>query len=170
MTQFSQFEIVFSASTRCIYSACRQTCYVASMCKFYMYAVTGYSNTKYNMKCSLRDNHDLTAQLCMLLQCANMYIVTGHSNIKYKTKYNFFQLWQFERYTLQICKSKPQINQLSIIITGLLIPNFASNVQEYFKDGRPKSTWQSQNPSTHSDIQQMPKIVFQSMRIVIILL
>ncbi len=80
------------------------------------------------MKCSLRDNHDLTAQLCMLLQCANMYIVTGHSNIKYKTKYNFFLLWQFERYTLQICKSKPQINQLSIIITGLLIPNFASNV------------------------------------------
>ncbi len=44
--------------------------------------------------------------------------------------------------------------QLSIIITSLLTPNFACNVKEYFKNGGPKSTYQSQNAlcGTPSDI------------------
>ncbi len=45
----------------------------------------------------------------MLLQCANMYAGNGRSNTKYNMKYNtlLFWPWQFERHTLQICKSKP---------------------------------------------------------------
>ncbi len=44
--------------------------------------------------------------------------------------------------------------QLSIIITGLLTPNFECNAEEYFQDGGPKSTCQSQNAlcGTPSDI------------------
>ncbi len=43
--------------------------------------------------------------------------------------------------------------QLLLIISELSTPNFACNVSEYFKDGRPKSTCQSQNalPATDSD-------------------
>ncbi len=69
---------------------------------------------------------------------------------------------QFERHTLHGIAT-----QLSIIITGLLTPNGACNIQERFKDGRPMSTCQSQNAlcGTQVDIQQMPKTVSQYMRI-----
>ncbi len=44
--------------------------------------------------------------------------------------------------------------QLSIIISNVLTPNVACNVLDYFQDGRPMSTGQSQNalPATDSDI------------------
>ncbi len=44
--------------------------------------------------------------------------------------------------------------KLSIIIADVLTPSFACNVLEYFKDGGPMLTGQSQNaqPATNSDI------------------
>ncbi len=73
----------------------------------------------------------LAGRHTMLLQCENMYTGTGHSNTKYNINSNFVWLWL--------------TTQLLTIITSLLTPNFTCNVLEYFKDGRPKSTCQSQN-------------------------
>ncbi len=104
-----------------------------------------------------------------MLQGVNMYAGSGHSSTKYNTKYHFLDLGSL-RDTL--CRfaivNHCLTTQLSIVIIGLLTKYSACNVQEYVKDGRPKSTCQSQNAlcSTHSDIQWMPKTVAQSMRIV----
>ncbi len=49
----------------------------------------------------------------MLFQCTDMYARPGHSNTKYSMKYNIFGLGSL-RDTLQICKSKPQINHTII--------------------------------------------------------
>ncbi len=64
----------------------------------------------------------------MLLQCTNMYARTGHSN----TKYNLFglltkvsslrdTLWRFAKVSQYLT------TQLSLIVTGLLIPDIACN-------------------------------------------
>ncbi len=82
----------------------------------------------------------------MLLQCANMYEGTGHSNTKHNTKYNIFGLGTLRDTLCRFVKVNHVLaTQLSIIITCLLTPNCACNVEEYFKDGGPKSTCQSQN-------------------------
>ncbi len=78
-----------------------------------------------------------------------VYLI-GHSNTKYKidgivylsdTLYIFTEV--NHDFNTQPLKS----------ISGLLTPNFACNVQSYFKDGKLKSTCQSQNalPATDSD-------------------
>ncbi len=72
-----------------------------------------------------------TGRHTVLLQCANMYAGTGHSN----TKYNVFGLGSL----------KDTLFRFAIINTGLLTPNFACNVLEYFEGDRPKLTYQSQN-------------------------
>ncbi len=114
--QFSQSEITFSVSTRCLCIClfCQQ---VGVLCSF-------------------------NVQICMLdlvIQIQN----TIQNTILWP--------WQFESHTLQ---NHDLTQHLSIIITGLVTPNFACNVQEYFKDGKPKSNCQFQNVlcDTHSDI------------------
>ncbi len=91
----------------------------------------------------------------VLLQCANMYARTGCSNTKYNKKYSVCGFGSLRDTLCRFAKVNHDLTtQLSIIITGLLTPNFACNVYEYFKDGWPKSTCQSQNAlyGTHSDI------------------
>ncbi len=83
----------------------------------------------------------------MLLKCANLYYGTGHSNTKYNTKYKCFDLGSLRDTLCSFAKVKRDLTtQLSLIITGLLTPNFACNVEEYFKDDRPS---QSVNPRMH---------------------
>ncbi len=88
-----------------------------------------------------------------------MYAGTGHSNTKDFMKYILFGFGSLRDTLCRFAKDKPKINhhltiQLSIIITGLLIPNFACNVLECFHDDGPTSTCQTQNAlcGTHSDI------------------
>ncbi len=70
----------------------------------------------------------------MLLQCANMYIRTGHSNTKYNMKYNLFGLGSLRDTLCRFAKVNNDLTtQLSIIITGLLTPNFAFNVYRIFQ-------------------------------------
>ncbi len=88
----------------------------------------------------------------MLLQCANMYARTGHSNTKYNAKYNYFGLGSLRHTFCRFAKVNHDLTtQLSTIVTGLLTPNFTCNVKEYFKDGGPKSTCQSQNALCGTD-------------------
>ncbi len=81
----------------------------------------------------------------MLLKCAYKYARTGHSKTKY-TMNNFCGFGNLRDTFCRFANVNNDLNiKLSIIITGLLTPNFACNVKEYFKDGGPKSTCQSQN-------------------------
>ncbi len=65
----------------------------------------------------------------MLLQYANMYIRKGHSNTKYNMKYNLFGRGSLRDTLRRFAKVNNDLTtQLSIIITGLLTPNFAFNV------------------------------------------
>ncbi len=70
-----------------------------------------------------------------LPQYANL---NGHSNTIHNTKYKIIGL-EGLRVTLYRCTEvNNDLNtQLSIIIPDVLTPNFACNVLEYFKDGRP---------------------------------
>ncbi len=105
----------------------------------------------------------------ILRQCTNIYARTDHSNTKYNTTYNCFGSGSCRDIFCKFVKLNHGLTtQLTIIITGLLSPNFACNVQEYLKDGRPKLTCASQNAlcGTHSDTYCMPKTVSQSMRII----
>ncbi len=88
-----------------------------------------------------------------MLLFTNIYFfhLTGHSDTKYSMKYNLFWPWQFER-NVTFC-TFAKVNhaltiQLSIIITGLLAPNFTFNVSAYFKDSDPSipecTMWYSQ--------------------------
>ncbi len=85
----------------------------------------------------------------------NMYAGTGHSNTEYNTKYNYFSLGSLKDTLGRFALANYDLTtQLSRIITGLLTPHFVCNVYEYCKDGRLKSTCQSQNAlcDTDSDI------------------
>ncbi len=62
----------------------------------------------------------------MLLQCANVYARTGHY---LNTKYNVFGLGSLRDTLCRFAKVNNDLTtQLSIIITGLLTPNFVCNV------------------------------------------
>ncbi len=82
--EFSQFKIAFSASTKCL-------------C-VYMYTLpTG--------------RHALSNNVVSMCK----YVCQDWSfSTKYNRKYNIWGAWQFERRTLQICKSKPQLNHTFI--------------------------------------------------------
>ncbi len=91
-------------------------------------------------------------------------------SFKYKIQYkiHYFSLGSLRDTLCRFAKANSDVTtQLSIIITGLLNPNFACNVSKYFKDRGPKSNCQSQNAicGTQSDIYPMPKTVSPSMRI-----
>ncbi len=84
-----------------------------------------------------------------------MYAGTGHLNANYNTKYNYIGRSCLGDTLCRFAQVNHDLTtQLSTIITGLLTSNFACYVKEYFKDGRPKLTCQSQNAlcGIHSDI------------------
>ncbi len=65
----------------------------------------------------------------MSLQSANMYDGTGHPNTKFNTKYNCFGIGSLRDTFGRFAKVDNDLTtQLSIIITGLLIPNVVFNV------------------------------------------
>ncbi len=81
--------------------------------------------------------------------------LNGRSNTIYNTKYKIVGLEGLRDTPYRCTEVNNDLNtQLSIIISDVLTPNFACNVLEYFKDGGPVPTGQSQNaqPATDSDI------------------
>ncbi len=90
---------------------------------------------------------------CDIMIC--IVAMTGHSNTKYNIKYIILLAVAVWETLYRFAKVNHDLTtQISIIITDLLTLNFAYNVQEYFKDDRPKLTCQSQNAlcGIHSDI------------------
>ncbi len=88
--------------------------------------------------------------------CLRKYAnLKGHSNTIHNTKYKIVGL-EGLRDTLYRCTEvNNDLNtQVSIIIPDVLTAIFTCNVLEYFKDGGPMPTGQSQNaqPATDSDI------------------
>ncbi len=72
----------------------------------------------------------------------------------YNTKYKIVGLESLRDTLYRCTEVNNDLNtQLSIIISDVLNLNFACNVLEYFKDGGPMPTGQSQNaqPATDSD-------------------
>ncbi len=121
LVQFLQFEIAFSASTRCL-------C-VSLFCLLV------------DLLCCFN------VQICMLQLVIQIQNAIQNTN---------FLPWQFERHTLQICKIKPWLDHTTINnYHWFTDPKFCMQCLGIFQeDGKPKSTYQSQNAlcGPHIDI------------------